>query len=210
MPWFRFRRRKTDDDAAQAPRTEVAPAPAEEPVEEKDDAPAADGVAPRKRRKRGSRGGRGRKKPGQAAETAEPADDVAPRRTPAPAKQNGGPERGCPQAHDRSAAATRERRRQPPRRAPLPQAKRELLISVDVGEQRVALLEDDRVAEVYLERPERRSIAGNIYLGTVDNVLPGMEARSSRSGSRRTGSSTSTRSSCPSSRASGTARRSPT
>ena len=45
-----------------------------------------------------------------------------------------------------------------------------------MGEQRVALLEDDRVAEVYLERPERRSIAGNIYLGTVDNVLPGMEA----------------------------------
>ncbi|HWL32107.1 MAG TPA: Rne/Rng family ribonuclease, partial [Gaiellaceae bacterium] len=42
--------------------------------------------------------------------------------------------------------------------------------------QRVAILEDDRVAEVYLERPERRSIAGNIYLGTVDNVLPGMEA----------------------------------
>ncbi|HSF61971.1 MAG TPA: Rne/Rng family ribonuclease [Gaiellaceae bacterium] len=51
-----------------------------------------------------------------------------------------------------------------------------MLISVDVGEQRVAILEDDRVAEVYLERPERRSIAGNIYLGVVDNVLPGMEA----------------------------------
>src|SRR5207247_6922605 len=68
------------------------------------------------------------------------------------------------------------RRRQVPRRAPLPAAKRELLVSVDVGEQRVAVLEDDRVAEVYLERPERRSIAGNIYLGTVDNVLPGMEA----------------------------------
>ena len=64
----------------------------------------------------------------------------------------------------------------PQKRAPLPKAKRELLISVDVGEQRVAIVEDDRVAEVYLERPERRSIAGNIYLGTVDNVLPGMEA----------------------------------
>ena len=38
------------------------------------------------------------------------------------------------------------------------------------------MLEDDKVAEVYLERPERRSIAGNIYLGQVDNVLPGMEA----------------------------------
>src|SRR5207244_5119594 len=68
------------------------------------------------------------------------------------------------------------RRRVPPRRPPLPAAKRELLVSVDVGEQRVAVLEDDRVAEVYLERPDRRSIAGNIYLGTVDNVLPGMEA----------------------------------
>ena len=38
------------------------------------------------------------------------------------------------------------------------------------------MLEDDKVAEVYLERPERRSIAGNIYNGAVDNVLPGMEA----------------------------------
>ncbi len=50
------------------------------------------------------------------------------------------------------------------------------MISVDPGEKRVAVVEDDVVAEVYLERPEQRSIAGNIYLGTVDNVLPGMEA----------------------------------
>src|SRR5207244_1311831 len=62
------------------------------------------------------------------------------------------------------------------RRAPLPAAKRELLISVDIGEQRVAIVEDERVAEVYLERPERRAIAGNVYKGVVDNVLPGMEA----------------------------------
>ncbi len=68
------------------------------------------------------------------------------------------------------------RRRQPSRRAPLPAAKRELLVSVEVSEQRVAVLEDGKVAEVYLERPERRSIAGNIYKGIVDNVLPGMEA----------------------------------
>jgi ribonuclease G len=68
------------------------------------------------------------------------------------------------------------RRRIQPKRGALPDAKRELLVSVDVGEQRVAVLEDGRVAEVYLERPERRSIAGNIYLGVVDNVLPGMEA----------------------------------
>jgi ribonuclease G len=67
-------------------------------------------------------------------------------------------------------------RRRAPRRAPLPKAKRELMVAVDAGEKRVAVLEDGRVAEVYLERPERRSIAGNIYKGVVDNVLPGMEA----------------------------------
>ncbi|HUF01425.1 MAG TPA: Rne/Rng family ribonuclease [Gaiellaceae bacterium] len=88
----------------------------------------------------------------------------------APAEKRAGAERKT----DRKPA--RSRRRSPTKRAPLPAAKRELLISVDVGEQRVAVLEDARVAEVYLERPERRSIAGNIYLGEVDNVLPGMEA----------------------------------
>src|SRR5207249_6742426 len=75
-----------------------------------------------------------------------------------------------------SRSSSTQRRRTLPRRAPLPAAKRELLVSVDVGEQRVAVLEDDKVAEVYLERPERRSIAGNVCKGAVDNVLPGMEA----------------------------------
>ncbi len=58
----------------------------------------------------------------------------------------------------------------------MPAAKRELLVSVDAGERRVAVLEDEKVAEVYLERPDRYSIAGNVYKGVVDNVLPGMEA----------------------------------
>jgi len=57
-----------------------------------------------------------------------------------------------------------------------PEVKKEILVSVDVGEQRVAVLEDGKPAEVYLERPGRRSIAGNVYKGVVDNVLPGMEA----------------------------------
>jgi ribonuclease G len=54
--------------------------------------------------------------------------------------------------------------------------KKDMLISFDVGEQRVAVLEDGQPVEVYLERPGRRSIAGNIYKGVVDSVLPGMEA----------------------------------
>src|SRR5204863_3154350 len=83
-------------------------------------------------------------------------------------------ERRAQQKRERGGGQSR--RRVAPKRQPLPAAKRELLISVDVGEQRVAVIEDGRVAEVYLERPEKRSIAGNIYKGTVDNVLPGMEA----------------------------------
>jgi ribonuclease G len=188
LPWFRFRRRKEEHEAAQAAvALEEAPAPPEErPEEQPDDAPAAEGATPRKRRRRGSRGGRGRRKPGAAAEAAERPEQ--PERAPAAeaAKADPGPERG---ARKRTAQRSggRERRRQAPRRAPLPEAKRELLISVDVGEQRVALLEDDRVAEVYLERPERRSIAGNIYLGTVDNVLPGMECAFVEIGLERNG-----------------------
>jgi ribonuclease G len=91
----------------------------------------------------------------------------------APARKQPPKERKEPADRQRRPSS---RRRQAPRRAPLPAAKRELLVSVDVSEQRVAVLEDGRVAEVYLERPERRSIAGNIYKGVVDNVLPGMEA----------------------------------
>ena len=53
---------------------------------------------------------------------------------------------------------------------------KEILIASDAAELRVALVEDGRLAEIYIERPGRRSFAGNIYLGKVDNVLPGIDA----------------------------------
>ena len=192
-PWFRRKRKETTEQQA-APQ---APAPAEQPAqaelpsaEDSADFAGADAATdPARKRRRGNRGGRGRKKPGAVAgaegETkAEPkADQPARRERSRPAAEGGQRSQGSQrqeaqrsQRQERRANQQGNRRRVPQKRAPLPKAKRELLISVDVGEQRVAILEDDRVAEVYLERPERRSIAGNIYLGTVDNVLPGMEA----------------------------------
>jgi ribonuclease G len=69
--------------------------------------------------------------------------------------------------------------------------KKQLLVSVDRGETRVAILESEgrpsggkrqkqaddwRVAELYIERKGSRSIVGNVYKGKVDNVLPGLEA----------------------------------
>jgi ribonuclease G len=172
LRWFRRQKPPTDerghtqDAPTPAPTDTVTPPPAE---------PGAPTDPTKKKRRRGSRGGRGRKRPatgaGAGAATGDKAatDEVA---KPAAKKDESRPERRPAQRKQRSAT----RRRTPPRRPPLPPAKRELLISVDVSEQRVAVLEDDKVAEAYLERPERRSIAGNIYKGVVDNVLPGMEA----------------------------------
>jgi ribonuclease G len=175
LPWFR--RRKNESDAAAA--EPAAPeAPREPDVIRSAAEPAAGTTDPTKpKRRRGSRGGRGRKKPGTATAGEKPSE--AKPEAKARSGERKQPERKQPQLSQRQERRRQEggsRRRQAPRRAPLPAAKRELIVSVDVGEQRVAVLEDDRVAEVYLERPERRSIAGNIYLGTVDNVLPGMEA----------------------------------
>ncbi len=53
---------------------------------------------------------------------------------------------------------------------------KKILISADAYETKAALIEDERVVETYIEREERRSLLGNIYLAKVDTVLPGMEA----------------------------------
>jgi len=52
---------------------------------------------------------------------------------------------------------------------------REMLISHDTHETRVAIVEDRRLVELYIERP-KRSVVGNVYLGKVRDVLPGMQA----------------------------------
>jgi ribonuclease G len=50
----------------------------------------------------------------------------------------------------------------------------EILISSDPWENRVAILEDGNLAELYIEREEK--VIGSIYKGKVQNVLPGMGA----------------------------------
>jgi len=52
----------------------------------------------------------------------------------------------------------------------------ELIVNVTPFETRVALVEDGVVAEVFIERHRDRGIVGNIYLGRVQRVLPGMQA----------------------------------
>ncbi len=54
--------------------------------------------------------------------------------------------------------------------------KKEIYINKSIGETRIAILEDDRLVEVYLEREDQHRMVGNIYKGKVENVLPGMQA----------------------------------
>src|SRR3982751_4899934 len=55
-------------------------------------------------------------------------------------------------------------------------AKNLLVINVDLRETRAALIEDGIIAELHLERASTRSTLGNIVLGKVSRVLPGMQA----------------------------------
>jgi ribonuclease G len=152
VPWFR-KRKGTKEEARLEAAAPEAPAQEQTPPEQPEQKP---------RRRRGSRGGRGRSK--KKTETAT-AIAVTEEKKDEGAK----PRRRRPPARRPASASARS--------APVrPDVKKEILVSVEVGEQRVAVLEDGVVGEVYLERPGRRSIAGNVYKGTVDNVLPGMEA----------------------------------
>jgi len=54
--------------------------------------------------------------------------------------------------------------------------KREILINAAPRETRVAIIEDDQLVELLVDRPEARRMVGDIYLGRVEAVLPGIQA----------------------------------
>ena len=53
---------------------------------------------------------------------------------------------------------------------------KEMIISSSGHETMVAILEEDLVAEIFVERERQRGIAGNVYKGRVSKVLPGMQS----------------------------------
>jgi ribonuclease G len=148
--WFRRKLGEEEAPTAAAPPEAVEELPAAEAPEPPDTKP---------RRRRGTRGGRGRKK--------KTGDTAAATAVEAPAEKD---------KEKKEPPKPRRRTRPAPKRPAPPDVRKEILVSVEVSEQRVAVLEDGQVTEVYLERPGHRSVAGNVYKGIVDNVLPGMEA----------------------------------
>ena len=69
----------------------------------------------------------------------------------------------------------RPQRRRPPRRQ-VPEVERTMLVDAYPEGVQIAVLEKDLVVEHYVARHDARSLVGNVYLGRVQNVLPGMEA----------------------------------
>ncbi|MCP3961926.1 MAG: Rne/Rng family ribonuclease [bacterium] len=53
---------------------------------------------------------------------------------------------------------------------------KKMLIECDPHQIRIAILEQDRLAELFIERHHQLGVVGNIYQGRVNRVLPGMQA----------------------------------
>jgi len=51
-----------------------------------------------------------------------------------------------------------------------------MVISSDQNEIRIAILESRKVAQLFFDRKNKKSIVGNTYLGVVKNVLPSLDA----------------------------------
>ncbi|MGZ4199980.1 MAG: Rne/Rng family ribonuclease, partial [Thermoleophilia bacterium] len=146
-------------------------------------AQALEAGEPKAGKRRGKRGGRRRKTAAAPEETAE--EPEAPVREATVADQApASPEAVAGEESDAETGTTRKGRgrrrdrfaRPAPTVPPEIPGYKEILVSTDAEELRVALVEDGRLAEIYFERPGKRSYAGNIYRGKAESVLAGMDA----------------------------------
>jgi ribonuclease E len=86
----------------------------------------------------------------------------------------GGPTRGIRNTRSRTGRDGR-RRRDPI--VPPPRITDKLMVITEHGERdQIAVLEEDVLVQHYVTRAGATSMVGNVYLGRVQNVLPGMEA----------------------------------
>jgi len=157
-----------------------------------------DEAAAPKRRRRGARGGRSaREKHPDEDEAAPPIGAAEPTSAPAAAETGAAAKPAAPATRETKSRGRDRRRPQaivrqdegsglatpmtapPPRRLGVVagQPQRRLILVTDDGQElRVALVEDGRLAEIYIERPDKKSYLGDIYQGKVESVLGGIDA----------------------------------
>jgi ribonuclease E len=114
--------------------------------------------------------------------SAKGPDQAAPKEAPKSKKPKtieeqiaaGGPTRGIRTTRSRTGRDGRRRREQAP---PPPRITDKLMAITEHGERdQIAVLEEDVLVQHYVTRAGATSMVGNVYLGRVQNVLPGMEA----------------------------------
>ena len=114
-------------------------------------------------------------KPPARKEPKPRREEQKPRREePKPASEPAGKAPAEPSSNQRRRNR-RPQRRRGPRRQP-PSVERTMLVDADEDAVQIAVLEENSVVEHYVARHDARSLVGNVYLGRVQNVLPGMEA----------------------------------
>jgi ribonuclease E len=127
--------------------------------------------APSRRRRRRRRKPSGAARPPETAEAPAVRKAAAAEPVAAP-RREGGPTRTS-RAARRSAADRRRRRPQ----VHAPRRTDKTMLMTENGERlQIAVVEGRELVEHYVTRTGSRSMVGNIYLGRVQNVLPGMEA----------------------------------
>ena len=173
-----------------------SPLPAQQDISggDQDDGSEYDGAdgesaATRRRRRRRRRGGAGDAEPVLPAITDDPPNTVVHVREPRPASAADRDEVQSVKGSTRLEAKKQRRRegRDSGRRRPPVLSESEFLARREAvqrvmlvrqkGERtQIAVLEDGVLVEHYVDRAAHQSMAGNIYLGKVQNVLPSMEA----------------------------------
>jgi ribonuclease E len=151
--------------AAATPDTDAYGLAGETVETQRDDATPDTGGAARPRRRRSA---------GERPD--QPSQPVPKKRTPKTLEEQvaaGGPTRGIRTTRTRTP---RDRRRRE-QVAPPPRITDKLMVITEHGERdQIAVLEEDVLVQHYVTRAGATSMVGNVYLGRVQNVLPGMEA----------------------------------
>jgi ribonuclease E len=124
-------------------------------------------------KKRPARGRRGSRATGEAETPKEMSGPMSVEERVA----SGGPTRGIRSSRSRTGRVGRDgRRRREPAIVP-PRITDKLMVITERGERdQIAVLEEDVLVQHYVTRTGAHSMVGNVYMGRVQNVLPGMEA----------------------------------
>jgi ribonuclease E len=157
------------------------------PAADQDDRPSENGAArqpgARTRQRTGEGGGQKadqKSSPKSDEKSSHKAREKTPKAKSMTVEEQvaaGGPTRGIRSTRSRTGRVGGDRRR---RRDPIivpPRITDKLMVITEHGDRdQIAVLEEDVLVQHYVTRTGATSMVGNVYLGRVQNVLPGMEA----------------------------------